>query len=160
MNWPIGWTSLEPLSNEQFQFWKKSSAAYLQGGRMREMWFNQDPSTSPQGPEPAEQRGSQCGGSLSDVPQGGSHDGRDMGQGEGGAGSLQSLQLGIPTDAFQACDGMQLGMPEGVGADLRKSPMGFISRTGAGIVNRADRIKALGNGQVPRVAATAWEVLT
>jgi len=29
-----------------------------------------------------------------------------------------------------------------------------------GISNRVDRLKALGNGQVPSVAALAWETLT
>jgi DNA (cytosine-5)-methyltransferase 1 len=29
-----------------------------------------------------------------------------------------------------------------------------------GMANRADRIKALGNGQVPRVAAAAFDLLT
>jgi DNA (cytosine-5)-methyltransferase 1 len=29
-----------------------------------------------------------------------------------------------------------------------------------GVAHRVDRIKALGNGQVPRVAATAFEILT
>jgi hypothetical protein len=27
------------------------------------------------------------------------------------------------------------------------------------VASRVDRLKALGNGQVPRVAATAWEML-
>lgn len=29
-----------------------------------------------------------------------------------------------------------------------------------GVANRVDRLKAIGNGQVPRVAATAWRILT
>lgn len=36
----------------------------------------------------------------------------------------------------------------------------FIRRGAHGMANRLDRIKALGNGQVPAVAATAWRLLT
>ena len=35
-----------------------------------------------------------------------------------------------------------------------------VGRVANGLANRVDRIKALGNGQVPRVAATAWEILS
>jgi hypothetical protein len=28
------------------------------------------------------------------------------------------------------------------------------------VVHRVDRLKAIGNGQVPAVAATAWRILT
>lgn len=34
-----------------------------------------------------------------------------------------------------------------------------MDRMGNGVANRMDRLKALGNGQVPRVAAAAWELL-
>ncbi|WP_432783677.1 hypothetical protein QZH45_09485 [Pseudomonas corrugata] len=35
-----------------------------------------------------------------------------------------------------------------------------IGRVAMGVDFRSDRIKALGNGQVPRVAATAFAILT
>lgn len=35
-----------------------------------------------------------------------------------------------------------------------------VGRVANGVAARVDRLKALGNGQVPRVAATAWRVLT
>ena len=35
-----------------------------------------------------------------------------------------------------------------------------VGRVADGVANRVDRIRALGNGQVPRVAATAWRMLT
>lgn len=34
-----------------------------------------------------------------------------------------------------------------------------VGRVVNGMANRVDRLKAIGNGQVPRVAATAWEIL-
>lgn len=35
-----------------------------------------------------------------------------------------------------------------------------VGRVADGVANRVDRIKALGNGQVSRVAATAWQILS
>jgi DNA (cytosine-5)-methyltransferase 1 len=35
-----------------------------------------------------------------------------------------------------------------------------VPKTVTGMAHRAHRIRALGNGQVPRVAATAWRILT
>ena len=35
-----------------------------------------------------------------------------------------------------------------------------IRRVAHGVAHRVDRLKAIGNGQVPRVVATAWEILT
>jgi DNA (cytosine-5)-methyltransferase 1 len=35
-----------------------------------------------------------------------------------------------------------------------------VCRVADGMAHRADRLKAIGNGQVPRVAATAWRLLT
>ena len=35
-----------------------------------------------------------------------------------------------------------------------------VGRVAHGVAARVDRLKAIGNGQVPRVAATAWEILT
>lgn len=35
-----------------------------------------------------------------------------------------------------------------------------VGRVAHGVANRVDRLKAIGNGQVPQVARTAWELLT
>ena len=35
-----------------------------------------------------------------------------------------------------------------------------LGRVAHGVANRVDRLKAIGNGQVPQVAATAWNILT
>ena len=36
----------------------------------------------------------------------------------------------------------------------------LLDRVAHGVANRVDRLKAIGNGQVPQVAALAWEILT
>jgi len=55
---------------------------------------------------------------------------------------------------------------ENVGKPSRRSEHGYwntepnVGRVAHGVANRVDRLKALGNGQVPLVAATAWKLLS
>ena len=49
MNWPLGWTSLEPMKHENWKHWKESSAAQNQdAGEVRALWWDRDPSETPQ----------------------------------------------------------------------------------------------------------------
>ena len=43
-------------------------------------------------------------------------------------------------------------------SDMSKSTN--IARVANGVANRVDRLRALGNGQVPAVARAAWRILT
>ena len=80
MNWPLGWTSLDPLPEETFQDWQLRT----QDGT----WWDCDPSETPH---------------------------RD---GE------------------------------------------IVGRVTVGVKARVDRLKAIGNGQVPAVVRLAWQILT
>ena len=160
MNWPLGWTSLEPMKSENWEYWKESSATYIQSNGMREMWFDRDPSTPSQGQESAEQYAKQRRDSVPNLPHSGAYDGRNMGIGESGPGDLQSLQLNVSAGQNETCFDMQQRMPIGMGADQRCKTMGYTPRVITGLIARADRLTAIGNGQVPRVAATAWEMLS
>jgi len=81
MNWPLNWTSLEPLPNENYELWKKASTTQVQhsGDGVRPLWWFKEPASVP--------------------------------------------------------------------------------RVSSGVSNRTGRLKALGNGQVPAVAAKAWQIL-
>jgi DNA (cytosine-5)-methyltransferase 1 len=72
-------------------------------------------------------------------------------------------QQGIIAGGAHAEDGEESGerqdRPCGYGFGRWPAEPGM-GRVADGVANRVDRIKALGNGQVPRVVATAWEVLT
>ena len=46
------------------------------------------------------------------------------------------------------------------GSDPADNPESGLGRMAYGMANRVDRLKAIGNGQVPLVAATAWQILT
>jgi len=45
------------------------------------------------------------------------------------------------------------------GSDPADNPESRLGRMAHGVANRVDRLKAIGNGQVPAVAATAWRIL-
>ena len=45
------------------------------------------------------------------------------------------------------------------GSDPADDPKSGVGRMANGVAYRVDRLKAIGNGQVPAVAATAWQVL-
>lgn len=46
------------------------------------------------------------------------------------------------------------------GSDPAENPKSELGRMADGVACRVDRLKAIGNGQVPLVAATAWQILT
>lgn len=156
MNWPIGWTSLEPMNHEHFQFWQKSSAAALQGDGMREVWFDKDPATPSRRQEPSEQFAEQCEGAVPALPQDRAHEGRHLGARQGGACGVQGLRKFVPAQEGAEIVDMQSSMPERVGAGMCESPLGFIPRVEIGVTGRVDRLKAIGNGQVPICAAAAF----
>ena len=86
MNWPIGWSELQGLSNAEYKHWQEASAEKISDLRGRPLWFEQDPSEA-----------------------------------------TYSVQ---------------------------------VSRVAVGLVARVDRLKSIGNGQVPQQAAAAWRLLT
>ena len=74
---------------------------------------------------------------------------RQSGQGE----SINSISTET-TKAGKAVDAIHGGFQEVWIAEPD------VGRVANGVANRLDRLKAIGNGQVPAVAATAWRVLT
>ena len=160
MNWPLGWTSLEPIKHDNWKYWQESSAAYFQSNGLREMWFDRDPSTPPQGQEFREQHTGECGNPLPAMSQDRSHAGRNVGTRESGIGHLQGLQSGIPTEAHTPIFDMQQTMSIGMGPNQCREALEYVPRVTNGVIARVDRLKAIGNGQVPGVAALAWRILT
>ncbi|ERY52193.1 hypothetical protein Q057_04732 [Pseudomonas aeruginosa BL03] len=160
MNWPMGWTSLEAITHEHFKHWQESGAAYLRGDRVQELWFDQDPSETPQGSESAEQCSREYRDSLSDLPQERAFERRDMGSWIGCSSNLRDMQRTISANkesSERSCALRGSEMPE---RDWKaRGVKEMVSKTVTGMNSRVDRIKALGNGQVPRVAAAAFSYL-
>ena len=150
MNWPIGWTSLEPLQHDQTELWKKSSAAHVSSTGLPAVWWHHDPSAPPQGQEPNEQQPGERRGPVQSVPCGGAQAACASGL-QGVRGAIHP-KTGTQGDAVQQAVPVSLG--EGIGGQT------LVPRVSNGVTARVDRLKAIGNGQVPRCAAEAWRLLT
>ena len=84
-----------------------------------------------------------------------------------GSGSVAQRSVGgegsgdLPR--WQTESDMGRGLPDGMAGrvDINgTAPQGGLSRVGKNIPNRIDRLKCIGNGQVPQCAALAWRILS
>lgn len=149
MSWPVNWSSLEELAHEDFEEWRSQTSAKDACGQMRVMWWDVDPSCPPPRQRPVEQQRGERRDSLRPMPQQGACS-------DGDAQTTSPESMSSVFDDVQAKEGkrqivQEPGLCQGVGET--------ISRTAVGIKNRADRLKAIGNGQVPAVVVEAWKRL-
>jgi hypothetical protein len=150
MHWPLNWTSLEPLIHEQFDKWAQDGAAVVRGERVRPVWFDSEPTQAPQGPRPVQQRSSECGDSLCALPCGGTQAAETCG--------VQGVRAAVSAETNQTVNGVRPDVPCSAGQDVGAETL--VPRVAIGVTARVDRLKAIGNGQVPLCAATAWRLLT
>lgn len=159
MGWPLFWTSLDTEVKYHYDSWHEAqqrtqtSPKDFQGGIVRNVWWDIDPSTASQGRQPNQQRYDQCDDSLPAVPCENSLLDRELGAGECKTSNLQDLRRHIQAEADTQIEAVrQAGLPKGKREE--------IGRIAVGVKNRADRLAAIGNGQVPAVVKLAWETLT
>lgn len=145
MNWPIGWTALEPMNEREFQYWQAASATEGQGSFVREMWFNREAGAPPQGPESNEQRSGKSDDSVFYMPPHGTQ--------EDSSSCMRHMRNDVQAETPTQGDPLRE-------FELQQGTRQTLGRTAVGVSARADRLKAIGNGQVPLVAARAWRVLT
>jgi len=153
---------LEPMCHHIFQQWGRrhekeqrtqTGATDDRVGEMRNVWWHTDPSETSQGWGCHEQCERKRDCPLSKVPHEGSHAQRYMGEGQSEAGNLQDMRDDIPAEENQKGGAVrENGVPQGKRAQ--------ISRVAVGVNHRVDRLRAIGNGQVPAVAALAWSILS
>ena len=144
MNWPIGWTSLERIDCDEFEYWKAASAKGDSGNHLREMWFNREAGAPSQGLQPDEQHSGKRGCPVFALPP--------LRAQENQTSDLYCLWETVSPEAQHESE---IVREFGVQQDSRQT----ICRTAVGVIARVDRLKAIGNGQVPAVAALAWRVL-
>jgi hypothetical protein len=147
MAWPLGLTSLKEIDKDEFEYWKKASTAALSdcGGRcLRPLWFDSDPSEASQGSQSNEQCSGKHSIALCQMS-------RDRTQ-ENCSSNVQNLCRCFSAKEITAFhDLRERVMQKRAGQNIGKVAMG--------IEARMDRLKAIGNGQVPIVAATAFSIL-
>jgi len=138
MGWPISWTSLDPTTDLIWLDWSVDPAD-VESDRM---W------RSPVDKETG--RMAQLGVTQQVQLE-----------------AKQAQRWPTPTDSMVTVGDMEQARfagndpdrPKYADANKVKSSQGIIPRVATGIKDRVARLKAIGNGQVPQVAATAWEVL-
>jgi hypothetical protein len=154
MNWPIKWSDINEFNPKEFERWKKKSSASLQeSGLLRTMWWDRDPSQTPFRPQHDEQQSQQHSDSLSEMPWSDPRK-REMERSHQGQ-NVPVLRQNIHIQTTEGKD-LQQGMWQQIGMDEAQ----IVPRVAENITARVDRLKAIGNGQVPAVAATAWQLLT
>jgi hypothetical protein len=153
MNWPIKWSDLNGFNKQEFQRWQETSAKAIQGiGEMRTMWWDADPSQTPHGQQSFEQPKQQHSDSLPEMSWNASCE-RTMERSQQGS-DLSLLRSDVHLQEAKRKD-LQSGMWQQTCMDETQ----IISRVGGTGIATADRLKAIGNGQVPLCAATAWRIL-
>jgi len=158
MNWPLGWTSLEAMNNDDFREWTQKTCAEDEGGQVRTMWWDRDPSSPSQRPKPDEQHPGERQNALPAMSHERSHGRRDLGARTCAASAMCNMRNGISADAAKASSSMREAelCEGGREAGGREA---LVPRTEIGVKNRVDRLKAIGNGQVPAVVQLAWDLL-
>jgi len=143
MCWPIGWTSLERMDINEFEYWKTASSTNDSGDMLREMWVNKEAGAPPQGQETNKQPG-ECDSPMFVMPPCRAQ--------ANSASNMRNLREGVYPEAQQEIETVrEFRMQQ----DSRET----ISRVAVDVKDRVSRLKALGNGQVPQVVAAAYRIL-
>ena len=154
MNWPIKWTSLEALNYEYLEYWKKASTTGVQRPcGMQEMWFDNDVAEAPYRPQPIKQCTKKHSNTLCQLSWRDSRK-RKMERPQKGEG----VCLLWKKISLQESKGNDMLIKLCQQTCLAKAKI--IPRVATNIPNRVDRLKAIGNGQVPQCVALAYRLLT
>lgn len=154
MNWPIKWSDLNGFNKQEFQRWQEASAKAIQSaGQVRTMWWDSDPSQTPLGQQPVKQPKQQHNNSLPEMSWDASCE-RKMERSQQGS-DLSLLRKDFYIQEAERKD-LQQRMREQTCLDEAQ----IVPRVSKSVAARVDRLKAIGNGQVPLCAATAWQILS
>jgi hypothetical protein len=98
------------------------------------------------------QQGRECPNPVPELSRARSYDDWELGERHGEAGNVQDLRGSLQAKEDTPCDAVRQRAV--CGGEREK-----IGRVAVGVLNRVDRLRCLGNGQVPAVAALAWRLL-
>jgi len=145
MNWPIGWTDTEKDCHYENEYWKAAGSENLQCDLLREMWFNVEAGAPSRRQESSEQHAGECSDSLFAVPPQGTHPSKSC--------DVCCVRDAVSTEEVTESDALRVFR-------MQQDSRPTLSRVEMGVRHRVDRLRAIGNGQVPAVAALAWRLLS
>ena len=132
-----------------FKLWQETSTTdVFNGGKiLHPVWWDQDPSEAPQGQGYHEQHPGEHPDTVCKMPRNAAR--------KGAMGEAQQ-----DSDMYLLRGDIHLQPSEGndMQQELRQQAC-LVPRVAQNVENRVSRLKALGNGQVPIVAAAAWGIL-
>jgi hypothetical protein len=174
MGWPKGYTSLDPLPREEFDAWFEGFSGQDLQDMRRSVQSPRDAERPPARREAVSGAGA-LQQDLRQQPKRTEAEELPLAGAEASEGSLRGLWTHETTDGASLRSGSDeqrsIESPDAVqplprllaryGKEAWQdgSWEDGVPRVVTGMANRAHRIKALGNGQVSRVAATAWHLL-
>lgn len=148
MNFPIGWTDTGKDCLYEFEFWKEASTTNVPGDSLRKVWFNEEAGAPPQRPEPNKQQFGQRGSAMQSMPRQRAFKGKET-------NAMPDLQCGILSKQHKAIQAVE-AVRESRMFEGTRTPL---CRIAVGINARVDRLRCIGNAQVPAVVKLAWETL-
>ena len=158
MGWPRNWTTLKPICIfNYYEYIEKHGISAMpkevQSRKVRNVSEQKSCSTPPQGRKLSKQQSEKHSDCLSEVPHQDPCPLRELGEGSSPGCGVQCLWFSFSAKKKQKVYALwKSGMLEG---KWQK-----VSRVAVGVKDRINRLKAIGNGQVPAVAAAAWRILT
>jgi hypothetical protein len=132
--------------------WQENGTAQDQDRILRNVWWESDPSEAPQEWRCDRQLSGEYCRFMPEMSHENAHDDWGLGERKGNASYLCSLRGDVQAEAITTCKAVWKSR-------MRQGTWPKIGRVAVGVKNRVDRLKAIGNGQVPAVAKLAWEVL-
>ncbi len=162
MGWPMQWTNLSPIPKENFDDWKDKT--------LREVWWLNDPAEmekrevgfdleEPEVLQSAMLRTGEC------ERESLNSDHQETGPEGNGSGFLPRVRFN--GEGSEASRGREIEInplpevpyQEGNGTGEMGPESKIIPRIAHGVAHRVDRLKAIGNGQVPGVVRAAWRIM-
>ena len=153
MNWPIKWSNINEFNKKEYERWEEASATAIQKPlQMRTMWWDRDPSQTSHRSRYQQQQEQQHSDSLHQMPRvtscksevERSHEGQD---------------LSILRDSVHIQETERKDLQSGVWEQTCMDETQIVPRVSQSTIAHVDRLKAIGNGQAPLCAATAWRIL-
>ena len=153
MNWPIKWSNINEFNAKEFERWQEASATVIQNfGEMRTMWWDRDPSQASHRPQHEQQQEQQYSDSMHEMSRVTSCE-SEMER------SYQGQDLSVLRDSVHIQETQRKDLQSGMWEQTSMDETQIVPRVSQSTIARVERIKAIGNGQVPLCAATAWRIL-